>query len=288
VQLRLLCVVTSLACSGRDGDSGSDGEGWLGPAVDLGSDMATGAGFEFSNGSHAWLAAEHIVPDVYLTMPPADIPELLWDMVQAANIADEGSCPYVTASGATVTWKSDCRSQDGYEWTGELSETQWEDESGRWKQWTMSIEVIADVENPSFSRMTLEGDFVDLTADSIEGLERAVHANLRAGVDGYWEQQSVASDREAAWADYVISGRWERGSDGRSKMAGSLDLGEYGGLRFESEAMLHQDSCTGEPKGTLALTSSQTATLDFEGADDCDRCASFSLDGAFAGQACGS
>ena len=192
------------------------------------------------------------------------------------------------ASGATVTWKSGCRSQDGYEWTGELSETQWEDESGRWKQWTMSIEIIADVESPSFSRMTLEGDFVDLTADSIDGLERAVHANLRAGVDGYWEQQSVASDREAAWADYVISGRWERGSDGRSKMAGSLDLGEYGGLRFESESMLHQDSCTGEPKGTLELTSNQTATLEFEGADDCDRCASFSLNGDFAGQACGS
>ena len=283
---RSLVLSTLLACSGRSSDTGE--QMWLGPETDLGTSLAQGTGFEFGNGDGAWLAAEHIVPDVYLDMPPVDIPVFLWEMVQAANIADEGSCPYVTASGATMTWKSDCRSQDGYEWSGQLSETSWTDSSGRWKQWTMDLEIIADVENPSFERMTLQGEYVDLTADDIDGLDRAVQANLREGVDGYWEQQSVAQDKEAAWADIVITGRWELRSDRSARMNGTLDLGEYSGLSFSSESLEQQDSCTGEPKGTLTLEASQTAVLEFEGASDCDRCASFSLDGEFSGQACGS
>jgi hypothetical protein len=287
VQLRPLLALALLACSGGS-DTGDDSNAWLGSSVSLGTDMAEGTGFEFGNGDAAWLAAEHLVPEVYLDMPPVDIPVLLWEMLQGANIADEGTCPYITASGATITYKSDCRSQDGYEWTGELSETQWEDESGRWKQWTMDLEVIADVENPSFDRVTLRGDFVDLIADDVEGLDRAVYANLRAGADGYWERQSVVQDREGAWNDYVISGRWERRSDSTSRMEGTLDLGEYSGLRFSSESLKHSDSCAGEPKGALTLEASQTAVLEFEGVSDCDRCASFSVDGEFAGQACGS
>lgn len=287
MQLRLVGLILCLACADKGADS-ADESLWNAPSVDLGDAVTVGSGFEFGNGDGAWLAAEHVIPDIYLTMPPTDIPQLLWEMLQGANIADEGSCPYLTASGATLTYKSDCRSQDGYEWSGELSETQWEDEHGRWKQWTMNLEVIADVENPSFDRVTLQGDFVDLTADSLDGVDRAVYANLIAGADGYWEQQNISQNREAAWNNYAVTGRWERRSNGTTVSQGSLDLGEYGGLRFSSEPLQHSDSCAGEPAGSLTLESNQTAVLTFEGVSSCDRCASYSLDGEFAGQACGS
>ena len=55
----------------------AEGARWLSPDVNLGSSVTTGTGFQFGNGDGAWLAAEHVIPDIYLTMPPTDIPQHL-------------------------------------------------------------------------------------------------------------------------------------------------------------------------------------------------------------------
>jgi hypothetical protein len=47
--------------------------------------------------------------------------------------------------------------------------------------------------------------------------------------------------------------------------------------------------CPAEPDGRVTIeTGASTIVVDFDGATACDRCADYSVDGAFAGRACGS
>ena len=46
----------------------------------------------------------------------------LWeDVLLGENIADSGTCPYLVADGPETSWRTNCRSQDGFNWSGFVS-----------------------------------------------------------------------------------------------------------------------------------------------------------------------
>jgi len=280
----LAAAALSLGCKGEPEDKAP--AEWLVDEVDLGQPLAQGEGYVFENGADAWFAAAQFTPRLDWDLPASDVPLYLWDLVQGLNIADEHGCPYTVAEGKSTTWRSDCRSQNGYQWTGEVTRSWGETGAGlAWTRWDMDLEVLGDVDDPSFDRVTLQGSVRNLEGQGGE-LVRAVQVNMRAGIDGYWERRSVGDEREAAWADWVVTGRFEQLQGDVYRFEGAADLGELGGLGFHANPLTLQEGCVGEPAGTLELNANQAVELYFEGLDDCDRCASYAVDGEFAGQAC--
>ena len=286
-----LCLIAQLvACSSKDEVPGANGE-WVLEAVDQGAARATGQGFSFDSPDELWFAAEQIVPGLAMDFPASGVPLSLWDLAQYENIADIGSCPYSVVVDESLVWKTGgCRSQGGYEWTGELAEREGQ-LSGHegWKEyrWEMGLEIVGDIEDPTFERLTLDGDLRVVRGDG-ESLEVAVQVNAQAGVDGYWERVNITDARERAWADWVMTARFEQSGTG-VKMEGLVDLGELGGLAFQADALIDNPSCSGEPDGTLTLFLNETEhRLTFDGSTSCDRCVDLSIDGEFAGRSCGS
>jgi len=283
---RRMLIVALLASACKDGAPDPTASEWLVDEVDLGEPLAQGDGFVFDNGNDAWFAAEQFTPQLEWGYPGVDIPLYLWDLVQGLNIADEHGCPYTTADGQSTTWRSDCRSQNGYEWTGEVTRSWGETGGGlTWTRWDMDLEIIGDNDDPTFDRLTLRGSMRNLQGDGGE-LVQALQVNMIAGVDGYWERRDVNDGREAAWNDWVLTARYELLQGDEHRFEGTTDLGELGGLSFQTHSLVVESGCAGEPRGILELHASEDVQLSFEGLADCDRCASYAVDGEFAGQAC--
>jgi len=246
--------------------------------------------FSPANGTEAWFAAEQITPGLVWDYPPSNVPLYLWeDIAQGENIADPGSCPYTTIDGNALTWVSNCRSQDGYEWSGKVTQTEWEEDDLRWTLWEFDLEIIGDVEDPSFDRLTLDGKLYVALGDG-ESLDRSVQVNARAGIEGFWSQQSSIDQREAAWADWVNTGRYEQvpSENGNVHLfSGNVELGSLGGFQYKTSELQEVSTCPGEPSGSLEIVSdTDNLQLQFNGAEGCDQCADLIRDGEFAGQAC--
>ncbi len=288
--LPLTVGLSALLCGcifgGKDKDVDSADGGWIVDEVDLGTAKASGEGFEIGNGTELWFAAEQFVPELAHTYPASSIPLFAWEEVALGqNIADVGSCPFTYIEDGAQIWDSDCRSQEGYEWAGEVAVSEWEDDTGRWTRWDMDLEIIGDVEDPSFDRMVLDGSFVFVAGDP-EVLTRAVQSNIRVGLDGWFERHSVADGREEAWQDWVLTGRYEETPDGHH-FAGDVDLGNLGGLHFESDGLVKTSACPVEPRGEVHIEADDDVVIEFDGDSSCNRCGDMVVDGTFSGQACG-
>lgn len=280
-------VLSGCLFGGKDKEGGPGAASpWLVGELDLGTDRATGTGFVIGNGDDLWFAAEQFVPELRHTYPASSIPLYVWEEIaMGENIADIGSCPYTIVEDGAQVWRSDCRSQEGYEWSGEVSVDEWEDSTGRWTRWDMDLEIIGDIEDPAFDRLTLDGSIAFVAGDG-EELVRGVQANMLTGLDGWFEQHNVTDQRESAWQDWVVTGRYEEYPEGHS-FAGAVDLGELGGMTFEADGLDTVTSCPAEPKGDLYIQADREAILEFDGSDSCNRCGDMVMEGEFAGQACG-
>ena len=280
-----------LACKGEEATEKGD-DGWLLAEEDLGADLATGTGFAPANGADLYSALEQTLPGLLYGTPMTEVPLSLWELAQNDNIADMGSCPYSQADGDTIIWKTgDCRSRGGYNWSGQLAEiTHARDPDTGYQAygWDLSLSVEGDVDNPSFDALTLQGG-LRFTLGDEETLARAAQVNAIAGVQGYWERISVADPRAIYWDSWAFSGRMQTMANGETRVAGKVDLGAAGGFSLSAEALNLDADCPAEPDGRVTIeTGSSTIVVEFDGATACDRCANYSVDGEFAGRACGS
>lgn len=271
-----------VACSGDDAPQVD----WVVDAVELGDPVATGTGYTFDSPQTAWLAAEHVVPGLTWTWPASNVPLFLWnDVLMGENVSDEGTCPYVTANGAAETWRSDCRSQDGYDWDGDY--TVEESEEGLWTRFAydLDLEVASEVDGRAFDRVLLDGSMVYVDGDD-DPLVRSSQSNLVIETRGYWSR-GFEDELEAAWSHLAISGRWEGSTaDGTEtvNLEATVDLGSWDG--FMAHGAITVDSCLLEPKGEVTLVGAQTAVLTFHGADGCDGCAELTIDGERQANTC--
>lgn len=258
---------------------------------DAGVPMAEGVGYDFSTPQAAYFAAQHVTPDLdgRWPFPVSNIPLLLWeDVLLAENISDPGSCPYLVADGAETTWETGCRSQEGYNWTGEVVLTTWEEDGlGDWMHYDFAIEIRSDEERRTFDRVSLQGQLYFLNGND-DPVARFGQSNLVIESVGYWAN-GFETELESAWQHLAVTGAWQTlaADDGETHTVSAVvDLGDYGGFSAEASPLAEQDSCIAEPRGDVLLTGQQAAELRFEGADRCDGCAEFFLDGVRSTNAC--
>ncbi len=271
-----------IACTGDD----SSQVDWVVDTVELGEPVASGTGYVFDSPQAAWLAAEHVVPGLTWTWPASNVPLFLWnDVLLGENVSDEGTCPYVTATGGAETWKTDCRSQDGYDWDGYYTVDESEEDLWTRFAYDLDLEVSSDVEGRAFDRVLLRGPMVYVDGDD-DPMVRSSQSNLVIEATGYWSR-GFEDELEAAWSHLAVSGRWEgsKGEGGESvTLEAALDLGSWEG--FTASGVVMVDTCLLEPKGEVTLVGAQTATLTFQGEGACDGCAELTIDGERQANAC--
>jgi len=260
---------------------------WRIDAQDLGEPLASGSGYDTETPAAAWFAAEQVLPDLAREAPASTLPLQLWEEIyDDESIADSGSCPYLVAEGATLSWVSNCRSQEGYEWSGSVSLTEWEEDGREWDLWELDIEVLGREESSAFERVFAHGSVLQVTGGG-DDLLQATQVNYRAGAEGFSRLGVTDDQQELAWEDLHHSGRVEEHRDGLTVVEGSVSLGTLGGFSYESlGGMSWTAGCGSEPIGTLSLGPS--TILDFDGKGSCDHCAEMSVGGDEVEAACGS
>jgi hypothetical protein len=201
------------------------------------------------------------------------------------NVGDEGTCPYLTSSGTAQTWRSDCRSQDGYDWDGIYTVD--EVAQGSWTEfdYTFGLIVASDVEGRAFDFIELNGRMFYVDGDD-EPMVRSSQSNVTIEVGGYWSR-GFEDELEQAWSKLGINGRWENqiiNNVDITTIDATVDLGELGG--FTATGTLTDDGCMSEPLGVLTLVGAQTAVLTFHGNDACDGCAELTVNGVDHANAC--
>lgn len=278
-------------------DSASTTSMFVATAHDLGAPRAASGAYPVDEPTAAWAAAELLVPVTGWDFPASSIPLFVWDDVaMAINVADDGTCPYslTDSDGASTTqsWESDCRSQDGYEWTGGGSRTTWSEpdvDGVSWTLWAMELDVEAGIDDPTFDRLGLHGLLWFGVGDG-EPLLRVAQVNMAVSLEGYWSRQNADTDREELWRDLRLTGSWEEHETGPAdahRFAGAAQLGELGGLAFDGPDVLEADHCAAEPTGAVDLQGIADATLTFDGDTTCDRCATLEVEGSAAQASCG-
>jgi hypothetical protein len=248
---------------------------------------ATSGGYPADDPEEAYFAAQHVVPGLHWgNSPPTELVIGMWEHLMGENVADPGSCPYGVIDGAEVVWSTECRSQDGYNWSGTATEVTWSEGGQEWTHWTFDLQVDSDVESRTFDRIALDGEYIFGGADRDKGLLSHTEMDLVMEVEGYWD--TIGKDRlGAAWAPLALTGMWETQLNGELElyqMKGHLELGDDGGLTFDGQGGLESDGCAVEPRGALAL--GDDVTLRFEGDNRCDNCAMHSVDGSDPTLAC--
>ena len=284
----LALPILLLACSG-DKDSA---EPWLVSAQDLGADVASGTGLALSP-DDAWMLTEQVTPGLAWDAPALDIVDVVFStMLEDQGISDDGSCPYTVAEGPTLSWISNCRSADGYDWDGTVRRTTGtsSDDGTDWTLWDLDLEVTSDDSFADLARVTLRGQIYDATGDGSTALLRALQTNVEVGVVEYREALNGTEDELAVWADWKLTLRAEQqqASGGtRTLIAGKTDLGARGGASFSGLDLLLSTGCPNEVDGDIQLDSgSARGTLAFAGSDGCDRCGRLTIEGQDAQDAC--
>lgn len=256
----------------------------------LGAPLAVGSGYALDTPQAAFFAAQHSATnlDGRWSFPASNIPLLLWqDLLQGQNIADDGSCPYTVVEGDALVWKTGCRSQDGYDWSGEVRTQDIPTDLGEWEVWEFELEVSSEEEGRSFDRVALTGSFWYLDGDDAP-LSRFAEANWVAEVEGWWAH-NFEDELEQAWHHLALTGAWQitqREGVNTTAAQALVDLGDYGGFGVQIAELSESAGCPGEPAGEIALSGQQDAVLRFEGASRCDGCAVYLLDGERQGNAC--
>lgn len=289
--MRLLLLVSAAcflgACKDDSPETSALGS-WLVAEADLGAPRASGTGLTLGDGSGLWSPLAQVVPWLEYEDPASDVPFTAWDLVTSTRVADMGSCPDVQAVGRTTTWETwDCRSSQGYEWSGQVSQEEWDDDATGWRyaRWDFDLDVVADVDEPRFDALSLAGSVLYVIGDG-ETLHHAVQINATTHLVGYWARQNATDPREALWDDWVSTARYEQDGAGRFQFEGKADLGGQGGLRFSSADLSRGTACTTVPIGTVTLQADRAATLVFAGDAGCSHCADLRIDGEDAGTTC--
>ncbi len=272
-----------IGCGGADPDKDTTGASWRIPDQALGLPLASGQDAAFGDGTDVWLAAAQVVPGIDWDQPMVDIPLFVWSELQTERLSDPGSCPYAALEGDATVYKSGCRTNEGYEWTGEVRTEEWEADGWQWRRWEFDLEVVADTDNPSLDRAAIEGAMVYVVAEE-EGFDRGIQANIRVELDGYWERATAQDPREDAWTTLAYTGRDESDTEAQHRLDVDGELAGVGSFRLASDN-LTVGSCGVTPTGTADLSGSADSTLRF--GDTCARCVAWEGAGANAEQACG-
>lgn len=282
----LLIAAAALACKGEEGDTGAGV--WLVDAANLGPPRASGKTLAVSSDAPIWGPMTEVVPFLEYDDPASDVPFFIWDLALSDRVGDVGSCPDIQAVGRTTTWQTyDCRSSQGYEWSGQVSKEEWDDDLRGWRysRWDFDLSVVADVEDPRFDALSLEGSVLYVIGDGAE-LDHAVQVNMAAALDGYWERQSGTDGREDLWNDWAVTARYEEAPTDTYRMDGAASLGSAGSFSFSSDALTRVAGCAAVPDGDLTVEGAQTGVVAFRGSSACSTCAELTVDGSAAGQTC--
>jgi len=249
---------------------------------DLGAPKAPASGFDPANGDALGLAMSQVLP-VYGDANPAwNTPFDVWEILQLGTVQDESVCPRTDLEGDTTLWASDCRSSQGYEFSGTASLSQWEDDIAERIRFEVQMEVLGDVESALFERILLDG----VLQEAIPfGEEVVIHLdlNLHIEVEGYWEQRGPSDPRLEAWRAWTASGSVEE-SPGRWSIDMAVDIAESGGFHVRAPRLDADSACPVELSGEAALA--ETITASFAGASSCDACAEVLADGTEVSRAC--
>lgn len=233
----------------------------------LGEARVAGSGFSTTDGEGLGAAFPQLMPGWGDGFPAWDVPNAIWEIAQHELVADEGACPYVELDGADQTFRSDCRSKDGYEWEGTVGQKDWEEAGVEYTRLDFDLTVTADVDGARFDSLSLHGAIQRGTTES----EEHVDVNLEAELLGYYEARQQPDDaRIPTWAAWGASGSAEAG-DGALGIDLAADVGGTKGFRLTGAALTTSSSCPVEPGGTAELAEGVSA--EFQGADGCDACA---------------
>ncbi|MFT4979634.1 MAG: hypothetical protein ACI8S6_005546 [Myxococcota bacterium] len=259
-----------------------DDSSWLLATRDLGADLASGTGFDMADTDALWTATDQLIPGLYWELPALDLATAAFDtMLDDEGVTDPGTCPYTTASGSTLTWVSNCRSQDGYQLDGTVSYTDGDDDEGRdWRLWEFDLEVAPREEFSDLQRVMLRGQVLTTTGSGDDALISALQLNVHIGIEEYFEAANGDAVQETIWADWRLSARYEQHTaEGGVKllMEGTADLGALGGLEFSGTDLLLPKNCPNEIDGTLSIGGGE---LRFDGSGGCDRCGELTLNDA--------
>jgi len=268
-----LPILLAIACAG-DKDSGTTTSGdWLMSDQELGAAATSSPDADLSDPTPLWFVSQHFLPGIEWDDPTVDIPLYVFETIAMDNgVADSGSCPYEQIDGTTTTWRSDCRSTQGYNWTGRMVRERWEEGAITYTRWDSDLEIEGDVDDPEFDRLSLQGSWVYASGDNTE-LVTGIQANLALSLQGYWARADIDDPREVSWADWAWRGREELVTSGTRRLEGTGRLGGFGTGTFETRSLRVSDDCDRSPTGDVAVTGQQSVTLRFHGETDCRQCA---------------
>lgn len=234
--------------------------------ADVGEPLTTGEGFDPADGDALGLAFATALPVFGEGDLAWMVPVQVWAILQGDLVADNGICPYREVAGEGYAYTSNCRSSQGYEWTGTAAEAEWTDGTVARARLDFDLEVVGDAEGVAFDRIAVQGAAEHAVAD-----DGTAHTdiNLLVEVEGYWETRAPNDPRLAAWTRWVQSGSVEaRAGEWHADLA--VEVGSPAGLRFEGK-LADEPACPVEVYGEASLGAGIVAT--FDGVEGCDACA---------------
>lgn len=268
------------ACSGRDSGDPNTTERWLVAPANLGAPKVSGGTTDLSQPDGLWAQLAEVVPLLAYDDPATEVPFTAWgDLALSERVANEGTCPDVQAVGRTTTWETyGCRSSFGYEWDGNVSKEEWEDNGWRYARWDFALSIDADVDDPRFDTLGLDGSLLYVIGDG-DVLDHAVQVNATTRLEGYWARQNATDARESLWTDWTVTARYEEAAGGVIQMQGAARLGDNPSFGFASSDFTAAPGCVSVPDGTLTLTGQQDGTLVFSGNQGCSTCGALTVGG---------
>ena len=284
--MHIAATLVLLASCGPGQDSDPGRSDWMISAQGLGAPHATsGELMGLREPNTAYLAVEQLIPGLDWRQPGIMIPKELWTTVLRPTVADDGVCPVAEVSGTATVYRSyGCRSRQGYEFSGDVTEDRWQASGWSWERYDFDLEVIGDTDDVAFDRIALKGSVVYVDGLDDSTLDEAVHVNIAAAAEGWLSRADVDDPREPLWQEWTVTARYERSQDGLQRIDGDAVLGSLGALGFTATGL--GPGCAVVPDGDLHLSGQQEAVLGFGGERDCRKCAAYQVDGVDAGDAC--
>lgn len=252
---------------------------------DLGAPRATlNAPLDSGDRVAIWQAAHHILPGFGYSLPQTQIPETQWEFVLGPAISDLGSCPYEVIDNGANEFRSNCRSQEGYEWEGTARFDAFDGELGatEWSTWDLS--VTGDTEDAQLGTLLIKGQTLDIRPTENEVVLH-LEANMQIQLTQWWADRNK-DDLERTYADLRYSGWMEKHApeDSAAYWTGqwTIQAGEWGAVHGTFER-LSLGPCESEPDGVFQLDDGSKWL--FNGSTACDRCVEVS-DGETLETAC--
>jgi hypothetical protein len=282
----LLLSITAFGCSGKDADSGGSDTGWLASLQDLGAPRASSADLDVAaQADDLWFTSAHFLPGIDWDEPTVDIPLFLFETVAMQDaVADSGSCPYTVLEGGQTTWESDCRSTNGYEWTGRMVQTRWTEGDRDYTRWDADLDIIGDTDRAEFDQLTLAGAVVYVRG-SDGPLKTAIQGNMQVQLSGLWSRADADDPRESDWRDWAWTGRDEL-TDAGHRIDGVARVGGIGTVALTAQELTVDPACGSSPTGTVTAQGSGSVDLGFHGSTDCRQCADLTGPDGPVGETC--